>query len=51
MDVMLARVFGAVFVLAVVVGGVLLVLSVIVPKLRIARGKTVADRDTETGLR
>ena len=49
MDLMVARVIVSVLAVAVVVGGLLLVLSFVVPKLRFARGKTNADRDHETG--
>jgi len=51
MDVMIARVFVALVGIAVVVGGVLIVLALFVPSLRFSRGKTVADRDHETGYK
>ncbi len=51
MDVMIAHVLVALVGIAVVVGGVLLVLSFFVPNLRFARGKTAADRDNETGFK
>ena len=51
MDVMIARVLVALVGVAVVLGGLLLVLSFFVPSLRFARGKTVADRDSETGFK
>src|SRR6266550_1650058 len=51
MDVMIARVLIALVGVAVVLGGVLLVLSLFVPSLRFARGRTVADRDNETGYK
>ena len=51
MDAMIARVLVALVGIAVVLGGLLLVLSFFVPSLRFARGKTVADRDSETGFR
>src|SRR2546426_11567821 len=51
MDVMIVRVLIALVGVAVVLGGVLLVLSLFVPSLRFARGRTVADRDNETGYK
>ena len=48
---MIARVLVALVGVAVVLGGLLLVLSFFVPNLRFARGKTVADRDNETGFK
>jgi hypothetical protein len=50
MDITIARVLIGLLGLAIVLGGLLLVLSFVVPKLRFARGKTVADMDNETGL-
>jgi hypothetical protein len=49
MDITIARVVVGFIGLALVVGAILVVLSFVVPKLRFARGTTVADRD-ETGL-
>ena len=49
MDITIGQVIGTALVVAFVLGGLLIVLSLVVPRLRFSRGQTVADRD-ETGL-
>ena len=50
MDITIARVLVGLLGLVIVLGGLILALSFVVPKLRFGRGKTVADMDNETGL-